>query len=236
MSRRATPSEIRQAYRRLARIHHPDAGGDVATFQELTLAVDLLTHPRMQQPEVKASPSTGRRAYPSTAGQYASAAGAVYDTAPADTSMLDATPLPSPAAAWTRDDLARAVAARLAHHAGQVPLVGMSRRPGSFLNRATRHLSDDLLSRWQVQPARLRGMPDHDLEVVARFPSGARKHIDRATLPAGWSSVRSPSTTTATLVVHPSHEHTVTAVHAADAVAAFCEAIAWPLPQWRLPA
>ncbi len=189
----------------------------------------------MQQPQVKASPSTGRRAYPSTTGQYASAAGAVFDTTPADTSMIDGTPLPGSAGAWTRSDLARAVAASLDDAPLQVPLVGMSRRPGSFLNRHTRHLSDDLLSRWQIAPASTRGLPGHDLEVVARFPSGARKHVDRASLPSGWSTVRNPGSTRSTLVVHPSRDPAVTAVHAADAVVAFCDAIGWPLSQWRLP-
>ena len=126
------------------------------------------------------------------------------------------TPAPRTPRSWTarpcsprganrgrRDDLARAVAASIADAPSQVPLVGMSRRPGSFLNRHTRHLSDDLLSQWRIQPARDRGMPGHDLEVVARFPSGARKHVDRATLPSGWSTVRSPGSTRSTLVVHP---------------------------------
>ncbi|MEX0834944.1 MAG: J domain-containing protein, partial [Nitriliruptor sp.] len=33
---------IKRAYRRLAREHHPDVGGDVATFQELQLAFEVL--------------------------------------------------------------------------------------------------------------------------------------------------------------------------------------------------
>ena len=236
VDRRASMAEIRSAYRRLARVHHPDAGGDVAVFQQLTAAVELLSHPRMQAPEVRASPSTGRRAYPSTAGQYASAAGAVFHEGDVDTSVVDARPLPEPAEAWSREDLARAVAARLTGAAHQVPLVGLSRRPGSFLNRHTRHLSDDLLSRWRIEPASRRGMPDHDLEVVARLPSGARKHLDRADLPQGWSTVRHPSSTETTRVVHPARDPLATAVLAADAVAAFCDSIGWPLGQWRLPA
>lgn len=235
ISRGATVGEIRQAYRRLARVHHPDAGGDVATFQDLTVAVELLTHPRRQEPKVKSSPSTGRQAYPSTAGQFASAAGARVDTSKVDISPLDGTPLPTPGAAWGHDHLARAVYASLTEDHVQIPLEGVSRRPGSWLNRHTRHLSDDLLSRWTVEPARRRGMPDHDLEVVARVPSGARKHVDRATLPKGWSSVRRPSTTEASLVVHPSATPAATAVRVAAAVNDFCDAIGWPLQQWRVP-
>lgn len=233
---RATVDEIRSAYRRLARVHHPDAGGDVATFQELAVAVDVLTHPRMQAREFRASPSTGRRAYPSTAGQYASAAGAVFHDGDVDTSVIDATALPEPGRAWSRDDLARAVAADLTGARARVALVGLSRRPGSFLNRHTRHLSDDLLSRWRIEPASRRGMPGHDLEVVARLPSGARKHLDRASLPPGWSTVRRPSSSESTLVVHPARDPLATAVLAADAVWAFCDSIGWPLGQWRLPA
>lgn len=236
VDRRATVEEVRSAYRRLARVHHPDAGGDVATFQELTVAMELLSHPRMRASDVRTSPSTGRRAYPSTVGQYASAAGARFHTGDVDTSAIDATPLPDPAQAWSRDDLARAVAADLTRAEVRVPLVGLSRRPGSFLNRHTRHLSDDLLSRWRIEPASRRGMPGHDLEVVARLPSGARKHVDRASLPPGWSTVRRPGSSESTLVVHPARDPLATAVLAADAVSALCDSIGWPLAQWRLPA
>ncbi|BCT76818.1 hypothetical protein SCMU_26600 [Sinomonas cyclohexanicum] len=40
----ASESEIRRAYRRAARAHHPDHGGDVAEFRRVTLAYEVLSH------------------------------------------------------------------------------------------------------------------------------------------------------------------------------------------------
>lgn len=42
VSRIAPPSEIRAAYRKLSKIHHPDKGGDPAMFASITLARDVL--------------------------------------------------------------------------------------------------------------------------------------------------------------------------------------------------
>ena len=38
----ATPEEIKKAYRKLASQHHPDKGGDTATFQKIQVAYDTL--------------------------------------------------------------------------------------------------------------------------------------------------------------------------------------------------
>lgn len=42
VDRTATADEIKQAYRRLAKEHHPDKGGDTARFQEIQQAYDTL--------------------------------------------------------------------------------------------------------------------------------------------------------------------------------------------------
>jgi curved DNA-binding protein len=39
----ATPDEIKKAYRKLASQHHPDKGGDTATFQRIQIAYDTLS-------------------------------------------------------------------------------------------------------------------------------------------------------------------------------------------------
>jgi len=41
----ATPEEVKRAYRRLAREHHPDAGGDEERFKEVARAYDVLGDP-----------------------------------------------------------------------------------------------------------------------------------------------------------------------------------------------
>lgn len=41
----ATPDEIKKAYRKLASKHHPDKGGDTATFQQIQTAYDILSDP-----------------------------------------------------------------------------------------------------------------------------------------------------------------------------------------------
>lgn len=41
----ATPEQIKQAYRKLASIHHPDKGGDTAKFQDIQSAYETLSDP-----------------------------------------------------------------------------------------------------------------------------------------------------------------------------------------------
>ena len=41
--RTATADEIKKAFRKLARTHHPDAGGDEAKFKELNEAYEVLS-------------------------------------------------------------------------------------------------------------------------------------------------------------------------------------------------
>lgn len=46
VSRDASPDEIKRAYRRKAREHHPDAGGDESTFKQVTHAYQVLSDPQ----------------------------------------------------------------------------------------------------------------------------------------------------------------------------------------------
>lgn len=228
VDRHASPDDIRRAYRRAARTHHPDAGGDAETFQDLVDALDLLLDRADREPTVAASPSTGRRAYPSTAGKYGRGRAESDDV---DVSVLADATAPDTGEAWSVGGVAAAVAGAY-DMSGPDRISGVSRRPGSFLNRFGRHLSGDLLSRWEVSGASRRGVAGRDLEVVATFPPGGRRRIDRASLPAGWSTTRNPSGTESTLVVHPGPSEAATAVLVAEALAAFCDAIVWPLGDW----
>lgn len=49
VSKTATPDEIKKAYRKLAAIHHPDKGGDVARFQEIQEANEILSDTKKRQ-------------------------------------------------------------------------------------------------------------------------------------------------------------------------------------------
>ena len=49
VSKDATPEEIKRAYRDLARIHHPDKGGDAEKFKTIQEAAEVLTDERRRQ-------------------------------------------------------------------------------------------------------------------------------------------------------------------------------------------
>jgi curved DNA-binding protein len=49
VDRNATADEIKQAYRKLASKHHPDKGGDTATFQRIQEAYAVLSDPERRQ-------------------------------------------------------------------------------------------------------------------------------------------------------------------------------------------
>lgn len=228
VDRHATADDIRRAYRRAARTHHPDAGGDAQTFQDLVAAVDLLLDRADREPPVAASPSTGRRAYPSTVGQYGRARADADDV---DLSLLADAIAPDTGDAWSVGGVAAAIAGAY-DTTGPDRISGVSRRPGSFLNRFGRHLSGDLLSRWEVTGASRRGVAGRDLEVVATFPPGGRRRVDRASVPAGWSTTRNPGVTESTYVVRTGPSEEATAVQVAEVLEAFCAAIGWPLGDW----
>lgn len=49
ISRQAEPNEIRKAYLQLSRVHHPDKGGDEATFKKIQQAHEILSDERKRQ-------------------------------------------------------------------------------------------------------------------------------------------------------------------------------------------
>lgn len=233
----ASADEVRRAYRRLARHAHPDAGGDPADFHRLQEAVAVLLEPRPAPPPA-ASPSTSSMTRPSTATRmgatgWGESSGPRWHDDAVDTAIVDwARPLPPTPHAWSRDLLAVAI---VAPDDGPVvvPTFGVSRRPGSRLNRLAGWLSNDLLARWHVRPAQDRGVADHDVEMRLELQgSRVRRLVDEASWPLGWTRERRPSTTVVTSVMTPSRTPQATAVRAADHLTTGLEALGWPLHEW----
>ena len=49
VDKNSSPDQIKQAYRKLASIHHPDKGGDTAKFQQIQSAYETLSDPEKKQ-------------------------------------------------------------------------------------------------------------------------------------------------------------------------------------------
>ena len=68
VSKTSTPDEIKKSYRKLASQHHPDKGGDTATFQKIEEAYRILSDPQQRQqydnPSPQGNPFQGFRATP----------------------------------------------------------------------------------------------------------------------------------------------------------------------------
>jgi hypothetical protein len=239
----ADDAAIRRAYRRLARRCHPDTGGDPAEFHRLQQAVAVLLAPRPPAPKPAASPSTSRMTRPSTATRmgatgWGESAGPQWHEGEVDVEVVDwGQPLPDPPHAWRHDLVAIAVAAETDDGAPVPHLTGVSRRPGSRLNRLAVWLSSDLLARWEVRPARDRGIAGHDVELRIHLSAvRARRRADEAHWPLGWTRERRPSLTVVSQVLRPSPDRRATALRTADQLAAGLDALGWPLEDWHRPA
>lgn len=49
ISKDATEKDIKKAYRRLSRVHHPDKGGDEHKFKEIAAAYEILSDPEKRK-------------------------------------------------------------------------------------------------------------------------------------------------------------------------------------------
>lgn len=233
----ADADAIRRAFRRKARTAHPDAGGDVDDFQRLQAAVALLLERPVLRPVM--SPSTGTTTRPSTATTMAGADWGESRTprwhdGGADVGAIDwDRDLPAPPHRWDRD-LVAVAAARPLEQTVVHPVEGRSRKPGAFLNRFVGAISSDLLATFRIAPSTSRGVVGHDVELQLVAPPGrARKVLDEAALPPGWTRERRPDSTVATLLAHPSRDRRTTALRVADHLEAVTAALGWPLTEWR---
>ena len=235
----ASDDEVRRAYRRLARHAHPDAGGDAADFHRLQQAVAVLLPPGPRPAPPAASPSTSRMTRPSTSQPmggtgWGESSGPRWYDGPTTVDRVDwDRALPDPPHAWTVELLALALAARGEDDPVVRPAAGVSRRPGSRLNRLAARASADLPGRWVVGPAVSRGVPEHDVELRLQLSgTRARRLADDAVWSFGWTRERRPSTTHVSFVVTPSRDPRATAVRAAEHLADGLDVLGWPLADW----
>lgn len=239
----ASADEVRRAYRRLARRAHPDAGGDAAEFHRLQQAVAVLLTPAARPEPPAASPSTSNHTRPSTATRmgasgWGESVGPRWHEEAVDTDRVDwDRRLPDPPHPWTHDLVVVAALSEDPTAAPVQPVAGVSRRPGSRLNRFAAWLSSDLLARWELGPARTRGNRGHDVEVrVELAGTRARRLADVAAWPLGWTRERRPAITVVTSVLTPSPAPRATAVRAADRLVEGLDLLGWPVEDWyRVP-
>lgn len=217
---------VKRAYRRLARRHHPDVGGDPATFHRLRLAVECLLEAAADAP----APDRVVRGRPSRPGA-SWRADETVDTTPVDLSVLDWNqPLPGVEAPLTRDLAARHLAAE------DGPLVqrlrATSRAPGSRLNRMASKLSPDLTAHLEVRPA----LDDRRRAVVLIEVAGAhrraRRALDRIPLQGDWMRLRGSSTTVLRSTLVPSADRRSTALRTVRHLERLLDRLDWPLHAW----
>lgn len=219
---RTDGAAAKQAYRQLARRHHPDRGGDADTFHRLRLAYERLIDDDV---DVASRVTRGRPSRMRAPVQ--------EDPGRADlTSVAWDRPPPTGRTRLDRDGVATWLAQP--HAAPVLPLLAASRAPGSRLNPVAVHLSSDLTARLRVVPAR----DDRHREVVAieltAAPRRARRALDRAALEGRWTRTRGSSSTTLRTLLVPSDDRRVTAVRCTDRLEPLLDHLGWPLPAWTL--
>ncbi len=217
---------IKRAYRQLARRHHPDVGGDPATFHRLRLAVEALLESDSPVP----APDRVVRGRPSRSG--AQWRGDQYvDTAPVDETAVDwDAPEPPVQSVLSRDLVARHLAG--GDEALVRPLGATSRAPGSRLNRVASKLSPDLTAQLSIRAERDdRRRPVVAIEVVGAHRR-ARRALDRLPLQGDWLRLRGSSTTMLRSTLVPSPQRRATALRTARHLETLLERLEWPLENW----
>ncbi|MCC5947515.1 MAG: J domain-containing protein [Nitriliruptoraceae bacterium] len=218
----ADATACKRAYRRLAREHHPDRGGDPGTFHALQAAYERMvaetTGPR--RPTVaRGRPSTPPVPFVDTTRRH-------------DLDTVDwSAPVPDGRLVLDRD-----LVARLLARTGPTvaPLRATSRAPGSRWNRAAHLLATELTSTLRVTPVTDdRGRAMVRAEIVAASRRG-RRALEQATITDGWVRRRRPSTTSLSVTLPPSEDRRATALRTAEHLEQQLARVGWELPAWTL--
>lgn len=216
-----SPSQLKRSYRRLARQHHPDRGGDARRFHTLQAAYRRLADEDTTAPAViNGRPSRTPRTAP-RAPSRVELEGIRTDLAvTAEPTRL------------STDLLASALARS---YTGPVrPVRATSRAPGAPLNRVAGLLSPDLTSHLAIRPAADdRGHTTVAIEVTAATRR-ARRALDGADLDGLWLRRRRTASTTLSAAVAPTPERGRTAATVAAQLDRLLRGLDWPLEQWTL--
>jgi len=214
---------LKRAYRRLAREHHPDRGGDARHFHQLQRAYERLVTDGEQAPGV----SRGRPSRtPATTPHTPSAAElAAFD--------LDAEHVGQPGPL----DPDRFATMLASPHPDRIhPVHATSRAPGSRLNRAAGYLAAGLTSTLEVRATTDdRG---HDVVVVEVTGTSrrARRALEAAPLDGTWVRRRRSTTTQLRAAIPPTGDRRQTAASVAVRTTRLLDAVGWPLHGWTVTA
>lgn len=213
--------QVKRAYRRLAREHHPDRGGDVRLFHQLQAAFERLAGEEVAGPVMATGrPSRTPATAPPTPSRSELAAIDLDIDIPDRPTRLEASLV---ASALARPHLA-------AIH----PLHASSRAPGARLNRAAAILAADLTSTLRIEVAADdRGRPVVAIELAATARR-ARRALEAAALDGVWIRRRRTSTTQLSSTVEVEPDRRRTALATTVRLVRLLEAVAWPLEQWVL--
>jgi len=215
--------QLKRAYRRLAREHHPDRGGDARHFHQLQQAYERLVADGDQAPGV----SRGR---PSRTPASAPHAPSAADLAAFDLDS-DRADQPGPL------DPDRFATLLASPHRGAVhPVLAASRAPGSRLNRAAGFLAAELTSTLEVRATTDdRG---HDVVVVEVTGASrrARRAMEAADLDGTWVRRRRSTTTQLRAAIPPAGDRRETAAGIAVRTTRLLDSIGWPLREWTVTA
>ena len=221
----AGPDAVKHAYRRLARVHHPDTGGDGQAFHRVQRAYERLA----DAPPEEATPRVARGRPSRHAASWR--AEVTVDPSPVDIDRIDwSVPLGDGELPLHRD----AVAVHLADGSTPLvrPLTATSRAPGSRLNRVAHRLAGDLTAQLRVHA----GTDDrHRAVVVVELRGGvrkARRALDRCALDGGWVRLRGSSHTVLRSTLIPSAGRRATAVRVTRHLETLLERLDWPLSSW----
>ena len=216
-----SPGQVKRAYRRQARQHHPDRGGDARVFHALQRAFERLAEEETAIPRpVAGRPSRTPATTPRSPTRSELDALASDRDVPPGRLRLDT-------------DLLSSALSR-PHHEPVHPVQAASRAPGSALNRAASVLATDLTATLAIAAA----TDDLRRQVVSIEVIGgarrARKALESAPLEGLWTRRRRSSTTQLTSQVTVNGDRRHTAATATLRVARLLDGLGWPLSQWTL--